>query len=115
RQGHRVEHDLRFGEWKRGQNLTAERLGRHGPLNTSERFLSIALVGSEEEGFPSDDGAAERTAELVEHNVRLRCRRRQENVARVQRVSLIVLQERSVKRVRARLADQIDLSADHTA
>ena len=65
------------------------------------------FVVKEEEEFPADDGATDRAAELVEVDVRRRRVRAEGVVVGVQRRVLEVFIRRTVKTIRAALADLV--------
>ena len=77
--------------------------------------LAIAFVRREEEGALADDGAAKRSSELVELVFWLGLRGQKEWIARKQFVALIILEYRTMERVRTGAADHIHLPTDDAA
>src|SRR5204863_2874730 len=96
RQRHVVEHESGLWIRQRGQHTIARRLRRHIVRYRPARLLAIAFIGAEEQDAVPEDRPAERSAELVESDFGLGRSRRQEWIARRERVALEVFQQRSV-------------------
>jgi hypothetical protein len=94
-------HHLGLGKWQSGHHTIARCLRCDVPLHRHARLLAIALVAGEEQDAVLQDRPAERSAELVELDLGLGRRRRQEWIARRERVALEVFKDRSVELVRS--------------
>ena len=99
------------GESLRGGNL---RLRRNGQGEIRADALALSFISEEKEQLVFDDRAAERAAEIVVVETRLRVRRavglqfRIEVIAGVEGGVAIVLVERTVKLIGARARDDVD-------
>ena len=71
RQRQLIQSDLRLRHWQRGEDAISRLLNRDISLEAHACRFTVAFVSGKEHHAVPDDGSADRSAELVETDLRL--------------------------------------------